>query len=128
VAAKIKFEFKDSTLFRIIHADGVFGGPTPSGDLYLSFYNEHQPMPESVVHTVDGDMPGEEIMAERVASSGIARTNEVGVVMSFASAVVLKEWLSKRIGDMMMVNPALVEIEKQVRNVAEKRILSMVKQ
>jgi hypothetical protein len=122
VAAKITFEFKDSSLFRIIHADGVFGGPTPSGDVYLSFFYEHGPMPSSVTHSLEDNLPGPEIMEERVASKHISRTNEVGVIMGFTVAVNLKEWLAKRIADMVAMDPKLAEVEAEAKKVVEARL------
>jgi len=124
VAAKITFEFKDSSLFRIIHADGVFGGPTPSGDVYLSFFNEHGPMPSTVTHNLEDNLPGPEIIEERVASKHIARTNEVGIVMSFAAAVNLREWLAKRIADMVAMDPKLAEVEAETKKVVEVRLIT----
>ena len=123
MAAKIKFEFRDSSLFRIVHADGVFGGPTPSGDLYLSFYNERSAMPKSVTHMLEGNTAGAEIMEERVVSSeGIERTNEVAVLMSFATAVSFREWLSRRINDMVAQNPELAKAEEETKKQVQAKL------
>jgi hypothetical protein len=99
----------------------VFGGPTPSGEIYLSFFNELAPMPSSVTHTFEGTHPGPEIIEERVSSNSITRINEVGVVMSFPSAVNLREWLSKRIADMVALDPKLAQVEAESMKIIEAR-------
>jgi hypothetical protein len=100
VAAKIKFEFKDSNLFRIVHSDGAFGGPTPQGDLYLSFYSERLAVPKAVTHKIVGDTFGEEIIEERVVGDAVERTMEVAVVMNINAASNFHGWLGKAIAQM----------------------------
>jgi len=100
MAAKIRFEFKESSQFRIVHVDGAFGGPTPTGNLFISMYNERNPIPESVVHSLDGTSLGQEIMSERVSGEGITRTQEVGLVMSVEAASAFRDWLGMQIEQM----------------------------
>jgi len=99
VAAKIKFDFKESAHFRIVHVDGAFGGPTPHGLLYMSLFNEHNPMPSRVVHSIDGPQLGSELMEERVCDDALVRTNEVAVLMNFETAKVVRDWLTRQIED-----------------------------
>jgi hypothetical protein len=117
LAAKVKFDFKESQQFRIVHVDGAFGGPTPGGSLYLSLFNERHAMPDRVVHAIEGFQVGAEIVDERVASDAITRTNEVGVIMSFDSAKVLRDWLTRQIDDMeKRVAAAKVDTSKDTKH------------
>jgi hypothetical protein len=100
LAAKVKFDFKDSNQFRIVHVDGVFGGPTPGGTLYASMFNERNPMPTQVVYSLDGSQLGAELMDERVCSEALTRTHEVALIMSFDTAKVVRDWLTRQIEDL----------------------------
>ncbi len=111
---KMRFDYLKSPLFRMIHADGVVGGPTPKGLLFLSFFNERMPIPQQIVHTIDQvesagtafGQPtfrarlGEEILAERVSRESIIRETEVGVLLDLPTAEKLHDWLSTQIVQM----------------------------
>jgi hypothetical protein len=99
LAAKVKFEFKEASQFRAVYIDGAFGGPTPSGVLYMSLFADRNPMPDKVVYSVEGNSLGPEIMEERSTSDAITRIQEVGVIMSFETAAVLRDWLSRQIDE-----------------------------
>ena len=36
----VTFDYIKSNLFRVIHADGVWGGIAPTGKIHLSFFND----------------------------------------------------------------------------------------
>jgi hypothetical protein len=114
VAAKIKFEFKESSQFRIVHTDGVFGGPTPHGNVYASFYNERLAMPVEVSHTYEGGRIGEEILEERKVADAVERTMEVALIMNLATAKYLRDWLSNHIASIEAAQQSgVVDLTKQ---------------
>jgi hypothetical protein len=95
---EIRFDYLKSSLFRVVHADGAFGGPTPRGGVHIAFWNERAPIPNQVVHLVtpDGKL-GEEDRAKRVTRDAIIREVEVGVTMSLPAAKSFLAWLQDKI-------------------------------
>ena len=95
---KAKFDFIKSPLFRVIHMDGVFGGMTPRGDLFLSFFSERFPIPTTIVHEIKstGEV-GEEIRSEREGRKSIIREVEVGVHVDLEVAKTFVTWLGRQI-------------------------------
>jgi hypothetical protein len=93
----IKFHYVKSNYFRVIHGDGLFGGFTPSGDIFFSVYSERAPLPDVTVQAIEHGNLGKEIIAQRVSSDGIVRELEVGVSMNAKVARSLIVWLEERV-------------------------------
>ena len=88
----------------MIHADGVVGGPTPKGLLFLSFFNERNPIPQQVVYSIEKSAEregwaklGREITEERVSRQSVVRETELGVLLDLETAEKLHEWLTGQI-------------------------------
>lgn len=94
---QITFHYIKSNSFRVIHADGMWGGISPSGHLQMAFYNERIPIPQMTVHAVDPvkRIIGEE--EERLVRDGIVREVECNVVMSLEVSERLHRWLGVQI-------------------------------
>ncbi|MGB7281488.1 MAG: hypothetical protein WBE13_04425 [Candidatus Acidiferrum sp.] len=95
--ASISFHWIKSQFFRVIHADGAFGGLTPQGDIFLSVFNERAPLPDVTVQAVENGQLGPEITEKRVGKEGIIRELEVGLVMDLRVAKSVRDWLQQRI-------------------------------
>ncbi|MGI0085429.1 MAG: hypothetical protein ACREBQ_10140 [Nitrososphaerales archaeon] len=97
-SAKAKFDFIKSPMFRVIHADGVFGGMTPRGSIFLSFFSERFPIPTTIVHEIrsSGEL-GDEIRSEREGRKSIVREVEVGVQLDLGVAKAFLLWLQQKI-------------------------------
>ena len=95
--SSIEFHYLKSNDFRTVHADGAFGGPTPQGGLFVSFYVERPPIPQRMKFVIeeDGRLQTE---VEREGKSGMIREVDCGVSMSLATAKALKDWLESQIG------------------------------
>ena len=96
--ASLEYHNKPSPYFRVVHADGAFGGPTPSGrQLHFIFYNERPTIPTSVRHELapeaGGLRVGKEIRAERIGKAGFEREVEVDVRMDVEVAANFYRWL-----------------------------------
>ena len=95
---KIRFHYLKSPAFRTIHADGVFGGVTNRLNISATFYNERQPIPDQVVHSVtDAGELGAEIRDERIVRDGMVREAEANIVMDVNFAKSLVDWLQAKI-------------------------------
>jgi hypothetical protein len=99
---KLFFDYIKSPQFRVVHADGAFGGLTPTGYVFVTLYTQRPPIPTRIAHAVrrneQGQIKlGEEITEERVCRDGVVRDVEVGVVMDLTVATALRDWLNIRI-------------------------------
>jgi hypothetical protein len=98
---KIRFHYLKANDFRVVHVDGLFGGPTPSGDIFVSLFSQRPPMPQITVQPLnENGQLGDEIMAERVSKDGIIRQLEVGLTMRPEVAESIVKWLQDRIAEM----------------------------
>jgi len=85
--------------FRFYHADGIFGGITPSGSLEVDFFVERPSFPDAALHKVESDgRLGPEI--ERHGDPSIVRERECGIIMSPGVGVSLYTWLGSKIKTM----------------------------
>ncbi|HET7501633.1 MAG TPA: hypothetical protein VFK02_11535 [Kofleriaceae bacterium] len=99
-APVVRFHYIKSSAFRVVHADGVVGGPTPSGLIHLSFFSERLPIPTIVDHAASDAGGGRLMLGEEIAKEGkegVVREVEVGVVMTIDMAKKLHMWLGDNI-------------------------------
>ena len=77
----IEFHYIKSSLFRVIHADGAYGGVTARGYIHVTFYNERKAIPQRTTVTVDADT---KIAREIITASrgGVVRELEIGVLLA----------------------------------------------
>jgi len=94
----IQFHHSKSPLFRTIHVDGVVGNVTPHLDIYMSLYNEREPLPKRTAYFVEKDGSlGEEARDFRESKEGFVRELEIGAVISVETAIAIRNWLDKAI-------------------------------
>lgn len=81
--SEIEFNYIKSNNFRVIHADGAVGDGTPRGDLFLVFYNERFPLPDSQTFNInkEGKIVSEVLDKRQVKSNGVMREVEVGITI-----------------------------------------------
>jgi hypothetical protein len=92
---RVTISYIKSNAFRVIFADGAYGGATPRGNIQFSFYNERNAIPqEAEIELIGGEVSSERITRTR---GGMVREVEVNVVLSLQSAREFKDWLEKRI-------------------------------
>ena len=100
---RVRFHYIKSNAFRVIHVDGVIGGPTPNGNLHASFFNERAPVPTMAEYELS---PVSENSAQlgkqigRAGKDGFVREVEVGVMMNLDMAKKLHAWLGEQIASM----------------------------
>ena len=98
IPAKIKFDYLKSSLFRVIHADGVWGGVTPRGQIQMTFWNERAAIPTQMTYEASDDgKVGDEIKAERQSRDAIVREVEALVILDLVTAKSVLKWLQARI-------------------------------
>jgi hypothetical protein len=93
---QLTFHYIKSNFFRVIHADGVWGGVTPRLDVHMALFSERSPIPAKITHAVTPlQKLGEEI--QREVRDGIVREVEAEVIMDVGVARSLVKWLQERI-------------------------------
>ena len=96
IPEKIAFHYLKTNTYRTYHVDGIFGGPTPNGNIYMELFTERMPTPKEVSHKVNKDGTlGEEI--QREGKEGLIREIEAGIVFDLATAEQIQKWLTKKI-------------------------------
>lgn len=95
---RILFHYLKSPMFRAIHADGLFGGVTPTGNIHAAFFSERNPIPQQIEHPIlpDGQL-GKEITESRVVRSGLVREVDIDVIFDLDTAVSFRDWLDEKI-------------------------------
>lgn len=99
----VDINYIKSNGFREIACDGVLGGPTPRGKIWLAFFTERLPLPRVVRHEltttdvgvqmVDPDKPPTIIDSR----AGVVRNVEFGLYLRVETARELYEWLGHHI-------------------------------
>ena len=97
-AKRARFDYIKSNHFRVIHVDGIYGGPGPRGNFHMSIWNERWPIPKQAVHDLKPDgVVGEEIHPERITRNAIVREVEVQLIMNIETAKTMHVWLGNKI-------------------------------
>ncbi len=97
---QVAFDYIKGNAFRVIHADGVIGGPTPSGHIHMAFFSERGPIPQREVRAVNRDgTVGDLIAGQLVTRNAIVREIDIDVVMSMQVAESMATWLNAMISD-----------------------------
>lgn len=92
---EVVFKYVKSNFFRVIHADGAWGGLSPRGDIHISFYNERAAIPDSSSFTVaeEGIVKPEQF----TTSSKLVREIEADIIVDLLTAKSLHNWLANKI-------------------------------
>jgi len=100
---EIEFDFIKSNFFRVIRADGAFGGIAPGGAIHMAIYSERQAIPTKTVHSLEGQQLGPEILKKREGRSAIVREVEIDVVLELPQAIVFRQWLDEKITQLQQI-------------------------
>jgi len=95
---KLSFDYIKGTSFRVIHVDGVHGGPTPRGDgVQIAFFSERTPIPQHEEYdlTEKGALGKRTEMKKRDAN--VIREVEVEAILSLETAKKMEAWLHEKI-------------------------------
>ena len=97
-SVRVKFHYLKSGLYRVIHADGAWGGLTPDLQLFFSFFNTRPPIPKILGFEISEEgMLSKELPEIKESKDGLVREVEVGVVMSPENVEALIAFLQERL-------------------------------
>jgi hypothetical protein len=98
---RLRIEYHKANLFRVVHADGVYGGTSPRLQLFIAFYNERFPIPQVLTYeTSASGAPECEIIDARESKEGLFREVEVGVVLDLNAAKGFAVWLNEQVAEL----------------------------
>jgi hypothetical protein len=94
----VRFHWIKSNFFRVIHADGVWGGITPTGNVQMAIFSQRTPIPQQTAQKLySGGNLGEDLPELKVCKDGIVREVEIEVIMDLNLAVSIRAWLDEKI-------------------------------
>ncbi len=98
---KVRIEFEKSPHYRLMPADGAWGGPTPRGRIMVNFFVDIPSAPYSITHdlTEDGQLGTELERSPAVDGTipRVARELQVGVLLSLEDAEGVGRWLLEQV-------------------------------
>lgn len=84
--------------YRTYHVDGIFGGLTPTGNLYIELFVQRSVTPQTAEHEITKDgILGKEIPGTRTGKKGLIREIESGLVMNIEVAKILRNWIDDKL-------------------------------
>jgi hypothetical protein len=110
---------KKSGAFRVVHADGAWGGVNQFGIVHLTFYAEHPAIPTSVTYPVKDGVTINQPKA--VGDDGTQREMEIDIALSLPAAVQVQKTLEIFIKMAMSQMNALSENLKQQEKQTESK-------
>jgi hypothetical protein len=97
--------------YRSYHADGVFGGFTPSGKLYMELFIQRSPTPQIINYEVTQEGMGKEL--SRTGKKGLIRQIEAGFVMDMEIAKVIRDWIDEKMHAYERIKETVHELDKE---------------
>ena len=93
---RLEILYTKSNACRVVHADGAYGGVTPTLNIYMALYSQHNATPTATTLRFDRatKVAAEEIHAP---SHQMVREIESEVIMSLGTARALRDWLTGRL-------------------------------
>jgi len=92
----IEFAYEYDPGYRVVAANGVWGGATPRGDFRLDFFVESLAIPQRLRHEVLPDKLGDEL--SRTPDKGlITRRLQVGVLLSIHEVKSIADFLNQQL-------------------------------
>jgi hypothetical protein len=95
----VRFFYIKANHFSVYHVDGALGGITPRGLIHFAVYSERPAIPQSGEHTFSP----EGVLSPPLSlegKAGIVRELDADLIMSKATAVEIRNWLTGRIEEL----------------------------
>ena len=93
----VRISYPASNDYKVVHANGAYGGITPDGtEIKFDLYQEYSQPLEYETRQIHGVKMGDTI-SKQPATPDIVRERVVGVVMTLDKAKVLANWMIEKI-------------------------------
>lgn len=112
---KVRFRYEFANDYRIIHAAGVVGGTTPSGNLKLDLYTEFGSSPDEDEWTLkpDGTLNEQVILPQDTDIIKIIRQKQMGVIVGIDEAENIAKWLLEKVKEARELGEARRKIKNK---------------
>ena len=94
---EVRFEYVKIPDYRTYRAEGVFGGITPKGSIFVSLFIDRPSIPTVVVYALNDGVMGDEKLDQRVDREGLIREVQAGFTMDLRTAISFRVWLDDKI-------------------------------
>lgn len=94
---EIQSKYIKSGVSPALHADGIFGGVTPNGQLYIAFFSEHVRIPDAAILRRDPQGENYRPVEPPAKSPDLVRDVGVEVIMTLQVARAFRAWLDTRL-------------------------------
>jgi len=89
--------YTKSDTYRSYHVDGIYGGLTPQGNIYMEVFTEKSPIPDDEKYEVDKNEKLISPPLKKNVRQAIQRNVECGLVIDVNTAQSIINWLKDRI-------------------------------
>jgi hypothetical protein len=105
---EFKFKYIFSYDYNPVYANGAHGGVTPRGELVVNFYQERQPLPNSITHELNpnGTIGREVDVEPDDLNKSLVRFVANGVVLNHQTAREIHYWLGEKIKELDAIEQA----------------------
>lgn len=97
---EVPVHYGKSGAFRVIHADGAYGGLTPHAFINIAFYSERTPFPRETILEVDAVSGMVELERDVERRPGTYRELECALMMDLKTAESVHRWLGEKIEEL----------------------------
>ena len=95
---QIEFHFEYDPGYRLVGANGVWGEPTPRGDLRLDFYVEASTLPTRIMHAISPEgRVGPELRRE--PERRFTRRIQLGILVSMDHAESIARFIQDKVAE-----------------------------
>ncbi len=112
---QFKFKYVFTYDYNPVYVNGAHGGVTPRGELVINFYQERQPLPNSITQELNpnGTVGAEVAVEPEDLNRSLVRFVSNGVVLSHSTARELHYWLGEKLKEMEAVEQAKAAIQTE---------------
>ena len=101
----IKYHYSHTQNYRSYQVDGIFGGITPQGKIYMEIFTERNPVPEVIEHEITREGLGTEIKRHPEKEPGkVIRQIECGLVIDRGTGEAIREWLKEKLNSLAQLD------------------------
>ncbi|KKL50825.1 hypothetical protein LCGC14_2301630 [marine sediment metagenome] len=95
---KITFHYEKHPDYKVVYANGAYGGIGPRGEFKIDLFIEHTKIPDEVTYLLVPDGIGPPVN-RKPETPPITREIQMGVIMTIGNAKSIVEWITRHIND-----------------------------
>ena len=96
IGEEVSFKYTYAEQFKVLYANGVWGGPNAHGDIVMNFFIERQKPPEETTHIILPEGKLDE-KSRTPKKDLLIREFQTSVILNLSIAKSVREWLNDKI-------------------------------